>query len=107
MAKVTKPAAEEQLEATTDTTVTTTSPEQEVPKTEGAEEAKEEMEEKKEAPVAKEKAVSDLPDNVVKIFESFPEYDQLWIDKDGGIFRNKPAGSTKAILYKNPKVKKA
>lgn len=107
MAKVTKNAAtEQQPEANTNTNVTT-APEQEVSQNEVAEVASEEKELSKNETPASEKAVSDLPDNVAKIFESFPEYEQLWIDKDGGIFRNKPAGSSKAILYKNPKAKKA
>lgn len=48
-----------------------------------------------------------VPDNIVPLFKACPQYDQLWIDREGGVFANKPVDSATAILYKKPTAQKA
>lgn len=58
------------------------------------------------SPTETEKPVV-IPDNIAPLFKACPQYDQLWIDREGGVFASKPVDSTTAILYKKPTAQKA
>ncbi len=45
---------------------------------------------------------NDIPDSVKPILKIFKRYGQIWVDKSGGVFVNKPDEQSGAILYKNP-----
>lgn len=49
----------------------------------------------------------EVPAAIAAIFKAYPQYSQLWIDREGGVFTSKPVGSTSAILYKKPEAPKA
>ena len=47
-------------------------------------------------------AENDIPESVKPILKVFKRYEQLWIDKSGGVFVTKTNEQREAIIYKNP-----
>lgn len=45
-----------------------------------------------------------IPDNVIKVLKMYPNYKELWIDTQGGVYTTncKNVNKNKAVLYQNP-----
>lgn len=67
----------------------------EVNKDESATESQQEKSEAKEVVI---------PDNVIKVLKMYPNYKELWVDTQGGVYTTncKNVNKNKAVLYQNP-----
>lgn len=45
-----------------------------------------------------------IPDNVIKVLKMYPNYKELWVDTQGGVYTTncKNVNKNKAVLYQNP-----
>lgn len=74
----------------------------EINKSESATEPQQEAAESQQA-TSEVKEVA-IPDNVIKVLKMYPNYKELWVDTQGGVYTTncKNVNKNKAVLYQNP-----
>lgn len=74
----------------------------EINKSESATEPQQEAAESQQATSEVKEVV--IPDNVIKVLKMYPNYKELWVDTQGGVYTTncKNVNKNKAVLYQNP-----
>lgn len=74
----------------------------EINKSESATEPQQEVAESQQATSEVKEVV--IPDNVIKVLKMYPNYKELWVDTQGGVYTTncKNVNKNKAVLYQNP-----
>jgi hypothetical protein len=74
----------------------------EINKSESATESQQEAAESQQATSEVKEVV--IPDNVIKVLKMYPNYKELWVDTQGGVYTTncKNVNKNKAVLYQNP-----
>lgn len=74
----------------------------EINKSESATESQQEATESQQATSEVKEVV--IPDNVIKVLKMYPNYKELWVDTQGGVYTTncKNVNKNKAVLYQNP-----
>lgn len=74
----------------------------EINKSESATEPQQEAAESQQATSEVKEIV--IPDNVIKVLKMYPNYKELWVDTQGGVYTTncKNVNKNKAVLYQNP-----
>ena len=74
----------------------------EINKSESVTESQQEAAESQQATSEVKEVV--IPDNVIKVLKMYPNYKELWIDTQGGVYTTncKNVNKNKAVLYQNP-----
>lgn len=74
----------------------------EINKSESVTESQQEAAESQQATSEVKEVV--IPDNVIKVLKMYPNYKELWVDTQGGVYTTncKNVNKNKAVLYQNP-----